>query len=306
MANEGKVVGNVVVLEGIAFAENASGERRQLKFGDPVLEGDVIVTSTGARVELAFDQGGKFLLRSRETVTLDSTVFGNLLPDGGSAALLPRVEELTRILNAISEGSTLDRLLQETSSGVSSSSGVGVSGIRSDDGNNFVQLLRTVEALAPLTYEYTSLDKAVLGYLPNGVADEPIAASAASVLPGSVVDRLAVVESAVVAGSTVAGAAEAPSPSLGGNQVKALTEGNAALTTGGDFAATVVAQTGTAGTYGSFVINAAGAWTYTTSSALNNLNAGQVVTEVFTVTTTDGASSTVTVNITGSEDVSTL
>ena len=110
MATEGKVVGNVVVLEGSAFAENASGERRQLKFGDPVFEGDVLVTATGARVELALDQGGKFLLRSRETVTLDSTVFGNLLPDGGSAALLPRVEELTRILNAISEGSSLDRL----------------------------------------------------------------------------------------------------------------------------------------------------------------------------------------------------
>ena len=168
MANEGKVVGNVVVLEGIAFAENASGDRRQLKFGDPVFEGDVLVTSAGARVEIAFDQGGRFLLRSRETVTLDSTVFGNLLPDGGSAALLPRVEELTRILNAISEGSALDRLLQETSSGVNPFSGVGFSGIRSDDGNSFVQLLRTAEALAPLTYEFASLDRQVLGYLPIG------------------------------------------------------------------------------------------------------------------------------------------
>ncbi|MEL0548031.1 VCBS domain-containing protein, partial [Neisseria gonorrhoeae] len=93
-----------------------------------------------------------------------------------------------------------------------------------------------------------------------------------------------------------------------------LSETNAVLSTGGTLsltdldatAATVVAQTGTAGSYGSFVINSAGVWTYTTSSALNNLNAGQTASESFTVATTDGGSATVTVNITGSEDVSTL
>ena len=38
-----------------------------------------------------------------------------------------------------------------------------------------------------------------------------------------------------------------------------------------DSPATFVAQVGTAGTYGTFVINAAGAWTYTASTALKNL-----------------------------------
>ena len=55
-----------------------------------------------------------------------------------------------------------------------------------------------------------------------------------------------------------------------------LTETNAVLSTGGTLsltdldatAATVVAQTGTAGSYGSFAISSAGVWTYTTSSAL--------------------------------------
>ncbi|MCC9039078.1 VCBS domain-containing protein, partial [Neisseria gonorrhoeae] len=52
------------------------------------------------------------------------------------------------------------------------------------------------------------------------------------------------------------------------------TGGTLSLTDLDATAATVVAQTGTAGSYGSFVINSAGVWTYTTSSALNNLNAG--------------------------------
>src|SRR3954469_22323675 len=98
------------------------------------------------------------------------------------------------------------------------------------------------------------------------------------------------------------------------SDTKALTETNAVLTTGGTLAvteldatdATVVAQAGTAGTYGTFVIGTDGVWSYTTSDALNQLNAGQVVTETFTVATSDGGSATVTVNITGSEDVSTL
>ncbi|HQR99486.1 MAG TPA: retention module-containing protein, partial [Polaromonas sp.] len=180
MAKEANVVGNVVLIEGIAFAQNSDGEQRPLKFGDPVFEGEVIVTATGGRVELAFDQGGKFLLRSRETVTLDSTVFGNVLPDADSGALLPRVGELTSILNAISEGSSLDRLLQETSSGLNSSSEVGGTNIRADDGNNFVQLLRTAEELAPLTYEYASLGRQSLGYLPAGGAQRSDNAADAS------------------------------------------------------------------------------------------------------------------------------
>ncbi|MDP1886717.1 retention module-containing protein, partial [Polaromonas sp.] len=178
MAKEANVVGNVVLIEGIAFAQNSDGEQRPLKFGDPVFEGEVIVTAAGGRVELAFDQGGKFLLRSSETVTLDSTVFGNVLPDANSGALLPRVGELTSILNAINEGSSLDRLLQETSSGVNSASDVGGTNIRADDGNNFVQLLRTAEGLAPLTYDYASLDRQALGYLPSGGVQSLYEASA--------------------------------------------------------------------------------------------------------------------------------
>ncbi|MDI1272220.1 retention module-containing protein, partial [Polaromonas sp.] len=315
MAKEANVVGNVVLIEGIAFAQNSDGEQRLLKFGDPVFEGEVIVTAAGGRVELAFDQGGKFLLRSRETVTLDSTVFGNVLPDADSGALLPRVGELTSILNAISEGSSLDRLLQETSSGVSSASDAGGANIRADDGNNFVQLLRTAEELAPLTYEYASLGRQSLGYLPAGSAPRPDDAAGSSELGDQGFSAALPATGASVASVVPASdSAVVGSVSTLSSATAALTETNAVLTTGGTLAvsdldataATVVAQTGTAGSYGSFVINAAGAWTYTTSSALNNLNAGQTVTEVFTVTTTDGASNTVTVNITGSQDVSTL
>src|SRR5207253_1644512 len=63
-------------------------------------------------------------------------------------------------------------------------------------------------------------------------------------------------------------------------------------------------QAGVAGTngYGSFDVDATGAWTFTTNSALDSLAAGQTVTDSFTVTTADGTSQVVTVTINGTDD----
>lgn len=98
------------------------------------------------------------------------------------------------------------------------------------------------------------------------------------------------------------------------SDTKALTETDAVLSTSGTLTlsdldatdATVVAQTNTAGTYGQFSIGTNGAWSYTTTDAVNQLNAGQVVTETFTVATSDGGTASVTVNITGTNDAATI
>ena len=65
--------------------------------------------------------------------------------------------------------------------------------------------------------------------------------------------------------------------------------------------ATVVVQTNKAGSYGTFNIDAAGAWTYELA-ANDQLNKDQVVTDTFNVATTDGGSATVTITITGTSD----
>ena len=93
--------------------------------------------------------------------------------------------------------------------------------------------------------------------------------------------------------------------------IRNLTEANAAaaISTCGtltisdvDSAATFVAQAATAGTYGTFAIDAAGAWTYTASSAHNEFVAGTTYTDTFTVASADGTLSSVTVNILGTND----
>jgi VCBS repeat-containing protein len=94
-----------------------------------------------------------------------------------------------------------------------------------------------------------------------------------------------------------------------------LTEGDsaAAISTSGvmaisdaDSPATVQAQTDTAGNYGSFSINANGAWTYVANGAHNEFAAGQVYTDSFTVTAADGTTSQVVINIVGTNDAAVI
>ncbi|MEJ8867654.1 VCBS domain-containing protein, partial [Pseudomonas jessenii] len=94
-----------------------------------------------------------------------------------------------------------------------------------------------------------------------------------------------------------------------------LTETNAAvdISTAGtltisdvDSAATFVAQTNTAGSYGQFSIGTGGAWTYVASSAHNEFAAGTTYTDTFAVSSADGTLTSVTVHILGTNDAAVL
>src|SRR5205085_2444140 len=69
---------------------------------------------------------------------------------------------------------------------------------------------------------------------------------------------------------------------------------------------TFVAQSGVAGSYGHFSINAAGAWTYTADSAHNEFQDGVTYTDTFSVSSADGTLTSVTVHILGTNDAATL
>ena len=95
--------------------------------------------------------------------------------------------------------------------------------------------------------------------------------------------------------------------------VRDLSETNVALATSGtltisdpDSATTFVAQPGTAGSYGTFAIDSAGAWTYTASSAHDAFVAGTTYTDTFQVASADGTPTSVTINIAGTNDAAVL
>jgi VCBS repeat-containing protein len=110
---------------------------------------------------------------------------------------------------------------------------------------------------------------------------------------------------------TIAGANDAPV--ISGPTTGTVTEDSALTATGtlsitdADAGQSVfAAQTATAGTYGSFAVTTAGAWTYTLNNAdtaVQALNAGQTLTEHFSVASSDGSvSESVNVTINGTTD----
>src|SRR3954463_6998286 len=93
----------------------------------------------------------------------------------------------------------------------------------------------------------------------------------------------------------------------------ALSETNAPLATGGTLtitdvasAQTFVAQSNIAGTYGTFSIATNGSWTYAATSAYNNLNVGQSVSDTFTASAADGTTTALQVTINGTNDAAVL
>ena len=68
-----------------------------------------------------------------------------------------------------------------------------------------------------------------------------------------------------------------------------------------------MAQTGTAGTYGTFAIDAAGAWTYTANSAHDEFVAGTTYTDTLHGGDAPTAPTrSMTVNITGTNDAAVI
>ena len=104
----------------------------------------------------------------------------------------------------------------------------------------------------------------------------------------------------------------ASEPAVLSSATVGLSETNAVLTTGGtltisdvDSPASFVAQAGTAGSYGNFTINAAGAWSYTASSAHDAFVAG-TTSATLPVASADRTMTSVTVNIVGTNDAAVL
>lgn len=138
-------------------------------------------------------------------------------------------------------------------------------------------------------------------------------------VPGVALGAAAAVGVAVAQGQDEQGQTEtqATPATIGGVFTGSVTEdSDKILTTSGTLTVTdpdagqavFVAQTSTAGTYGTFTLASSGAWVYvaaedeTAYDAIQRLGAGQTLTDSFTAVTADGTTQTVTVTINGAND----
>jgi hypothetical protein len=144
MASHPNIIGKITALTGQATA-TLNGVSRVLHVGDPVYEGEVVVTATGGYVQIAFNSGEDFLVRANETVTLDPTVFGVEVPSGQDAALTDSAKATEELAKVIAGNGSLDSLFEETAFGFSPGG--------AQEGHSFVQLLRISEAVGATSYD---------------------------------------------------------------------------------------------------------------------------------------------------------
>ena len=105
-------------VKGKVTATNAKCEVRVVQEGDLIAAGEVVKTADGANVDLELISGGVKSLEGKQAITLDNEVVDNGSTDEKDSALLADSAEIDSIIGAISDGKSLDNLLQGTGVGL--------------------------------------------------------------------------------------------------------------------------------------------------------------------------------------------
>jgi len=135
---------------GTAFAVNAQGVSRALKAGDVLQKGETIRTVGDVQVELLMDDGSLLAVAPNQVLRLDENVSeSDQRPTAQDSAVTAPGATAETILQALERGTDLSTELEAPAAGL------GGGGAGADGGISFVQLLRIVEGVEPLSYAYS-------------------------------------------------------------------------------------------------------------------------------------------------------
>ncbi|MBK9237880.1 MAG: retention module-containing protein [Rhodoferax sp.] len=134
--------GVVVVLQGKAWVVNAAGQRIELKVGDEVQAGQVVVTDAGTRLELALPNGDPLVVAAGRELLIDANLLGTAPQDRTEAALKDLNSGAAQVARVIASGGDLSTELEPTAAGAT--------GGDSTESHSFVRVLRIDEALTSL------------------------------------------------------------------------------------------------------------------------------------------------------------
>ena len=215
---ETTIVATVARVEGRAFARSTDGKLRALQEGDALREGEVVVTESGARVELVATGGGRIDLPAGGEVRITADLDEATRADAAAAS----VEEATvaRVLEAIETGADLEQVLEDPAAGLAGGGG--------GDGSNFVRLLRIAEALSPVEVALETVEPASAqefdgladgGGARVGTADDPDVGveepvPPVPVLPETLSLQVAAPSLSADPGPTITGTSSAPAGSV--------------------------------------------------------------------------------------------
>ncbi len=137
--------GIVVILQGSAWVEDSNGNRRPLKVGDELEEGQKVITSEGTRLELALPNGQPLVVEAGRELILDTSLLGTAPQDKTQAALQSLNGGASDITKAIASGGDLSEQLDATAAGLGGGQG--------GEAHSFVRLTRISENLSDLSLQ---------------------------------------------------------------------------------------------------------------------------------------------------------
>ncbi|MEQ5767677.1 VCBS domain-containing protein [Halomonas sp. H33-56] len=139
------IIAIVVQVTGQAWARDAEGNLRPLAEGDRLTEGEVVITETGARVNLVQPDGTRLAQLGGEVEVAISEAINE---QGSADDEVIEDAEVARVLALLEEGE--GDLLEALEAPAAGSAG----GAGAEGGHDFVRLLRIVEEVSPLSFEY--------------------------------------------------------------------------------------------------------------------------------------------------------
>ncbi|WP_164499752.1 retention module-containing protein, partial [Tepidicella xavieri] len=135
----------VLSITGNAVVVAADGTTRPLKVGDIIRPGETIRTAAGARVELMMEDGQVVAMGPQQALRVDEAMAQtDATPTAADAGVQPG--SIDQILQVLEQGGDLTEELEAAAAGAGGGAG--------GDGSDFVRLLRVVEGVDPLAYEY--------------------------------------------------------------------------------------------------------------------------------------------------------
>ncbi len=136
-------IAQVVVLSGNAVVVGRDGTTRTLKLGDMIEQGELL--RAGASVELLTNDGQLLTVAPGQDLRVDDSMAQTeQTPTAQESAVQPLTAQA--VLQALEQGGNLDDELEDPGAGPGAGGG--------GDGSSFVRLLRIVEGVEPLSYEY--------------------------------------------------------------------------------------------------------------------------------------------------------
>ncbi|WP_157670977.1 retention module-containing protein, partial [Chitinibacter sp. GC72] len=163
ISSNNKAPQQIVVVEGEAFIRDASGKVTPVVAGDQLKEGQVIFTSATGHVTLLLPNGQVIELGADRNLLLDGDLAATQPTDATEAKVANTDASADQIINALNQGKDLSEELEATAAGLNGAGGEG-------EGSGFVRLLRIVEQVDPISFEFATA-------LPPAEPIAPVAAS---------------------------------------------------------------------------------------------------------------------------------